>query len=146
MRRAKILPLAAVLAIAVAGCGGSDSSAPSTPQQQAVAKAYRDYIDAVKKGDGKAACSLLTPAFQRRAGRAVAIGSRSELKNVSCQVAIEKGTLPQIQQVIPNLERVKVDGVHASGFDPGEGQIGPQKVFFEKLDGGWRISRTVFFR
>ncbi len=146
MRRATILLLAGLLALVAIGCGGSDDSAALSKQQRAVAKTYRDYIDAIKQGDGKTACGLLTPAFQRRAGSAVAIGDRKSLKGAACVKAIEQGTLPQIQQVVPDLQRIVVKGDRASGFDPGEGQIGPQKVFFQKLGGGWKISRTLFFR
>ncbi len=149
MRRATIL-LAALIVFAAFGCGGGDGSdepsSPDTPQEKAVAKVYSDYIDAIKKGDGEAACALLTPAFQRRAGAAVAVGVRSNLKGAACVKAIDKGTLPAIQKVIPNLVNVKVEGDRASGLDPGEGEIGPQEVFFVKLSGDWKISRTIFFR
>jgi hypothetical protein len=111
-----------------------------------VAKVYSDYIDALKKGDGEAACALLTPAFQRRAGTAVAVGTRRNLKGAACVKAIDQGTLPAIQKVVPNLANVKVEGERASGLDPGEGQIGPQEVFFVRIAGDWKISRTVFFR
>lgn len=148
MRRATILLFTALIAAAAIGCGSADddSASPETPQEKAVAKTYSGYIAALKQGDGKTACSLLTPAFQRRAGASVAVGNRANLKGAACVQAIEQGTLPQIQQVVPDLQRVVVKGNAASGLDPGEGQIGPQKVFFEKLGGAWKISRTVFFR
>jgi hypothetical protein len=146
MRRATIL-LAAAIALMATGCGGSDGPAPpDTPQEKAVAKVYSDYIGALKKGDGNAACALLTPAFQRRAGSSIASGSRSDLKGAACVKAIDQGTLPAIQKVIPNLSNVTVTGKRASGLDPGEGPIGPQEVFFEKIGGDWKISKTVFFR
>jgi hypothetical protein len=141
MRKALIFGLATLAAaVALAACGGDDLS----PEQQAVANTYTRYINAVKRGDGEAACNLLTPAFQRRAAATVAIGSRSGLKGADCQQAIEKGRLPQLQQVVPNLEQIEVNGDRASGTDPGEGQIGPQKVFFERLGGDWKLSKTIF--
>lgn len=153
MRRATIL-LAALLMLAAIGCGGGDggggasdeTSPPDTPQEKAVAKVYSDYIEALKQGDGKAACALLTPAFQRRAGAAVAVGKRRNLKGAACVKAIEQGTLAAIQKVIPNLVNVKVEGDRASGLDPGEGKIGAQEVFFVNTGGEWKISRTLFFR
>jgi hypothetical protein len=145
MRRALILLLAAMAVAATAGCGSSDESENLSPEAKAVARTYTDFINAEKRGDGEAACALLTPEFQRRAGAAVAVGSRAALKGASCPKAIEQGTLPQIQQVIPNLQRIKVKGNRATGLDPGEGQFGPQRVFFERLGGDWKISRTVFF-
>ena len=142
------MPRALVICIAVtllgtgalAACGGDDLS----PEEQAVANTYTRYINAVKRGDGEEACSLLTPEFQARAAATVAIGSRSGLKGADCQKAIEKGRLPQLQQVVPNLEQIEVSGNRASGTDPGEGVIGPQKVFFERLAGDWKLSRTIF--
>ena len=142
MRRAPVDALVVVLAVAglLAACGGDDLS----PEEQAVADTYTRYINAVKRGDGEAACNLLTPAFQARAAATVALGSRSGLKGADCQTAIEKGRLPQLQQVVPNLEQIVVNGDRANGVDPGEGQIGPQKVFFERLGGDWKLSRTIF--
>jgi hypothetical protein len=145
MRRAFIVGLVAAIAALTAGCGDSDGSSTSDRQADAIAQTYKTYIEAVKRGDGKAACELLTPAFQRRAGSSVAAGSRSKLKGAACPKAIAQGTLPQIQQVVPNLERIEVNGDRASGFDPGEGLIGPQKVLFKRLGGDWKISRTIFF-
>jgi hypothetical protein len=146
MRRAFIVGLAAAVAAAgaAAGCGDSNES-QNDKRVDAIAQTYKTYIEAVKQGDGKAACELLTPAFQRRAGSSVAVGSRSKLKGAACPKAIAQGTLPQIQQVVPNLERIEVNGDRASGFDPGEGLIGPQKVLFKRLGGDWKISRTIFF-
>ena len=110
-----------------------------------MAQTYADYIDALKKGDGEAACALLTPAFQARAGAAIAVGVRRNLKGAACVKAIDKGTLPAIQKVVPNLSNVKIEGSRASGLDPGEGEIGPQEVFFVRVGDDWKISRTVFF-
>jgi hypothetical protein len=142
MRKTLIVGFAATLAVAatLVACGSDELS----PQEQSVANTYTRYINAVKRGDGQAACELLTPAFQRRAGSTVALGKRAKLKGAACPKAISQGTLPQIQQVVPNLEQIVVNGNHASGVDPGEGQIGPQKVFFERLNGDWKLSRTIF--
>ena len=140
MRRVFIIGLVAAIGAVAAACGDSDES---DPQADAISRTYTTYIEAVKKGDGKAACELLTPAFQRRAGRSVAVGTRANLKGAACPKAIEQGALPQIQQVEPNLERIEVNGNRASGFDPGEGIIGPQKVLFKRIDGDWKISRTI---
>jgi hypothetical protein len=148
MRRATVL-LAALIVFAAVGCGGDGSdetSPPDTPEEKAVAEVYSDYIDALKKGDGETACALLTPPFQRRAGAAVAVGNRRNLKRADCVKAIKQGTLAAIQKVQPNLVNVAIEGDRASGLDPGEGKIGPQEVFFVKMGGDWKISRTVFFR
>lgn len=143
MRRAFTVGLAAAIAAVGVACGGSGEE---DEQADAVSQVYTSYIEAVKDGDGRAACALLTPARQRQAAESVAVGSRAKLKGLNCRQAISRGTLPQIQQVEPNLEDIQVNGNRASGLDPGEGLIGPQRVFFRRTGGEWKISRTIFFR
>jgi hypothetical protein len=142
-----IAGLIALAAVGIAACGDDEEElGPDTPQEREVARTYSDYINALKRLDGEAACDLLTPAFQRRAGASIAVGSRAALKGAACPVAIERGTLPQIKQVVPNLQQIRIQGDRASGFDPGEGLIGPQRVLFQRLGGEWKISRTIFFQ
>ena len=141
MRKAFLTAAAVALLLSTPGCGDD-----SDPEADAVSDTYVAYIDAVKAGDGKKACALTTPAFQRRAGRSIAVGKRAFLHDASCEEVISKGTLPAIQQVEPNLEEIEVSGDRASGLDPGEGVIGPQEVHLVRLGGDWKISRTVFFR
>jgi hypothetical protein len=141
MRRTALAAAAALL-LAVGGCGGDDTD----PQEQAVSDVYVAYIDAVKAGDGKLACSMTTPAFQRRAGKAVAVGPRANLKGASCEEVIDQGTIAAIQQVEPNLEQIEISGSRASGVDPGEPPIGAQEVFFVRSGGEWKIDRTRFYK
>jgi hypothetical protein len=140
MRRAFIAGLAAVLAAIVVGCGSSASD----PQVEAITKTYNDYFAAVKSGDGKAACDLLTPAYQRRASKFVTPIKQAQLKGASCPKAISQGTLSLLKSFKPSLERVQVNGNRASGFQPGEGRFGPQKTIFRRLNGAWKISATIY--
>src|SRR4051794_8841696 len=126
MRRALTVSLAAI-AIIAAGCGDS-SSTPSTSSGQggkdsdAVAQTWSDYIEAVKSGDGKAACQQLTPTFQRQASNLVTPKERQQLQGVSCPEAIEKGTLrAALKSYQANLERIQINGSEANGFQPPEG-------------------------
>jgi hypothetical protein len=140
--RGTALAATAALLLALVGCGGDGTDS----QEQAVSDAYVAYIDAVKASDGKLACSMTTPAFQRRAGRAVAVGPRANLKSASCVQAIDQGTIAAIQQVEPNLEQIEITGNRASGLDPGEPPIGAQEVFFVRSGGEWKIDRTRFYK
>jgi hypothetical protein len=141
MRRAVSVGLAALIVVAVVGCG---SSGPSK-QADAIAHTYDTHIEAVKKGDGRTACPLLTPAYRRRASTLVTPRAKQRLKGASCPRAISHGTLrAQLQQFRPNLERIQVNGNRASGFNPGQGPFGPQKVLFRRLGGGWKISGTIY--
>jgi hypothetical protein len=150
MRRAIPASAMAVLLLA-AGCGGGDDL---SADEEAVRDTYLAYIDAVKAGDGEKACALRTPASQRKAGAAIAVGPRADLRDASCPEVIEQGSLPQLEQVEAELEDIEIDGDRAKGFDPGEtveagGQpvtIGPQEVYFKRIGGEWKFSKAVFFR
>jgi hypothetical protein len=141
MRRASFaVPLALAVALAT-GCGGSGSS----KQADAVTKTYTTYIEAVKSGDSKTACEQLTPAFQAQAASLTTPTAHAKVKGASCPKAIRLGTLRSaLAQFDPKLERVHVSGDRASGFQPGEGALGPQKVLFRRLAGGWKIAAVVY--
>jgi hypothetical protein len=140
------------MTILAAGCGGSSSSStssssssPGGKEADAVAQTWKDYIEAVKSGDGKAACEQLTPTFQRQAANLVTPKEVQKLKGVSCPEAIEKGTLrAALKTYEPSLERIQINGAKANGFQPGEGALGPERVLFRKLGGDWRIFATVY--
>ena len=118
MRRASIVALAAAFAAVGAGCGSGGSSA-SDKQAAAITHTFNSYIAAVQKGDGKAACALLTPAYQQRAAALATPTRKAQLKNKTCEEALSKGTLRAIlQKFHPSLERVQVNGSRGSGFAP----------------------------
>jgi hypothetical protein len=59
------LPQVAPLALVVlAGCGGANGSSTSVPDNVAARKQVGDYLAAFYRGDGKAACALLTATGQ----------------------------------------------------------------------------------
>jgi len=141
MRRASILiaGMAIAAVAAVAGCGGSDSN----PQVDAITQTYNAYIAAVKSGNGKLACSQLTPAYARIAARQVPPKKQAELRGASCPKVIRLGTPAALQNFEPNLTNVEIKGDRASGFDPGEGIFASQKVLFRRLGGEWKIAGTI---
>jgi hypothetical protein len=142
MRRASIVGLAAALSIAAAGCGGG--SGANDKQVAAITHTFDSYIAAIQRGDGKAACSLLTPAYQKRAAHLATPSRKPQVKGASCAEAISKGTLSVLKKFHPSLERVQVKGNRASGFQPGQGIFQPQKTFFARTNGKWRISNTIY--
>jgi hypothetical protein len=147
MRRVSFLLAVAVLIVAFAvGCGGSSGSGASGEDVAAITRTYNTYIEAVKSGDGRTACDQLTPAYQRQASKLVAPTLQAKLKGATCPKAISEGTLPQLQRFTPHLERIQVNGDRASGFNPAEGPLGPQKVLFQRLGREWRISNSIFAR
>ena len=128
------------------GCGGSDGSSASDSDAAAITRAYDAYFAAIRAGNGRAACEQLTPALRSQAADFVPPTQRSKFRGASCPQVITKGTLPQLARFTPQLKRIQVNGNRASGFNPGQGPFGPQKVLFERLGGEWKISRTIFFR
>jgi len=151
MRRVLTASLAAI-AILAAGCGGSSSSSTSSSSTggkdaEAVAQTWTDYVEAVKSGDGKAACEQLTPTFQRQAANLVTPKEVQKLKGVSCPQAVEKGTLrAALKSYEPSLQRIQINGTKATGFQAPEGSLGAERVLFRKLGGDWRIFATVYQR
>jgi hypothetical protein len=149
MRRASIFAFCLLVAAIGAGCGGSGSSgansSASSKDEAAITNTYNTYVEAVKRGDGKTACQQLTPAYQRRASKLVTPSKQAKLKGASCAQAISQGTLRgPLQKFEPSLERIRVYGDRASGFQPGEGALGPQKVIFKRLGGDWLIDLTIY--
>jgi hypothetical protein len=145
MRRGLTVGLAMVIAAVAPGCGGSGPSA-SDKQVAAITDTFNSYIAALQRGDGRTACSLLSPAYQRRAAKLITPIKKPQLKAASCSEALSKGTLPVLKTFHPSLERVQVNGKHASGFQPGQGPFGPQKTFFVHLNGDWKITGTIYVK
>jgi hypothetical protein len=140
MCRAFIVGLATLVAALAVGCGGSSDS---SKQVDAISKTYNTYIAAVKNGNGKLACEQLTAAYRGRVSQLVTPRAQAKLKGVSCQQAIDQGTLRAVlQKFEPNLTQIEVNGNRASGVDPGEGPFGPQKVLLRRLGGDWKIAGT----
>ena len=136
--------LAAALAATAAGCGGGSNA--SGEQVAAITHTFNAYIVAVQKGDGKTACALLTPAYQKRAAQLATPSLKANVKGASCVKAISQGTLPLLKKFHPTLERVQVNGNHASGFQPGQGIFQPHKTLLVLVNGDWKISNTIYVR
>lgn len=59
------LALGAVVAVLVAGCGGSGGSKPQqSPDVKAVSNVVKRYLSALAAGDGPTACSLMTKRYR----------------------------------------------------------------------------------
>ena len=87
MRRGLTVGLAMVIAAVAPGCGGSGPSA-SDKQVAAITDTFNSYIAALQRGDGRTACSLLTPAYQRRAAKLITPIKKPQLKGASCAEAM----------------------------------------------------------
>src|SRR3954451_17876557 len=132
-----------LLAVVLAGCGGSD--APKT-DADAVAQVLKDAAKAVASKDGDKACSYLTPDAQRQAQLQVGAG---QLGSVDCPTLVKRATAflsPLDRQQIKNLQpaNVLVNGTSASATlasPTGSPQPGMSvQLNLTKVGSDWKIS------
>ncbi|TMK41923.1 MAG: DUF4878 domain-containing protein [Actinobacteria bacterium] len=118
--RLELAGVAAMTAVVIAGCG-SGSSSPTD--------AVKQFISAIRGGDGKKACSLLTPTAQGQV-----ISGR-----FSCEQAVK-----QIGPLLkPQLADVKVGNADVHGTDATVPVNTPQKhavYTLQKTGDRWVIS------
>ena len=133
MRR---LPLtAALLLAAAAGCGGgnggggSNAGSGSGPEQQ-----VRAYLAAFARGDGRAACALLTP--QARAG---VPHLSQDIKSPDCERAIRELSRASERLRSPSVS-VDVNGDRATAKIASSKPPYQSQALLEKEGGTWRIA------
>jgi len=125
--------LALALVLAVAGCGGgggSDAtgSAP-TPKDQ-----IRAYLAAFARGDGKAACALLTPEAKN------GVPSLSDdLKSPDCEGAIGELARTSERLRAPRIS-VSIEGDMATAKITNSRPPYQSDVLLRREDDGWRIA------
>ena len=134
MRRA-VAALAA-LAVAVAGCGGSDD------ETGAVRAAVRAYLDAFVAGNGARTCSLMTPRTQAEFVK----GARPLARTDDCARAViavrrAAGTRAIDAMRDARISNVKVDGLTATAVLTASS--GQSIATLAKERGRWRVSSTV---
>ena len=98
------------------GCGGGGSG-----QDQAVKQAVQQFLSAVGRGDGAAACKHVTPSGQQALANQIAAATKST-RTVSCQLIItEIGKLlpAEVKTGLQNAQvsKVTVNGASASVRD-----------------------------
>jgi len=120
--RARPLAALAVAAVALAGCGASDSNDAK--------KTATDFYSALRGGDGKKACSLLTPEEAQSAG---GVGGGA---GGTCEA-----TIGQIGSGLPaaGVKSVKVNGDKATVTLSASSAL-PITIQLEKRDGKWRVA------
>ncbi len=138
-RLRRLIPLAAVVALAAGGCGGSDGGGAGKDEEQ-IRTAVTDYVQAFVDKDASAACALLTEqAKQRLAQQAGAAGG-------SCEKTLGQVVKTFVNpQTAKQLRKIKVDTVKVNGDtatvdttpDFG-GQSKPTEM--KKVDGKWLVN------
>jgi hypothetical protein len=122
VRRAAIV---AVLVVVVAGCGGSGESGESEAEKQ-VRAAVTEFYAALERGDGRAACALLSETGREDAEAANPKAGRCEVE----LVAEHGGTPP------PRITSIEIKGDTAEvGLRNGEGG----STVLTKEPDGWKL-------
>lgn len=132
---------AALVAVAVAGCGGTPAESDATK----VTRAIERYLDAQVAGDGAAACALLSPAGKRQLMSVVAAASQGLATQPSCEDAVGLVRAAAGTELVDALGRARVEHVVVDGdratADVVDGAALPRRrVTLVQTSAGWRIS------
>ena len=132
MRGLPHLAVALALVLVVAGCGGGGSDGTGsgpTPKDQIHA-----YLAAFARGDGKAACALLTPEAKN------GVPSLSDdLKSPDCEGAIGELSRASERLRAPRIS-VSTEGDIATGKITNRRPPYQSDVLLRREDDGWRIA------
>lgn len=127
--RAVIAVLVATLAVAVTGCGGQSD-------EEKAKSAVEDYLEAVSKGDGNKACSLVTDATKKKIEQSA---------KRSCPQTFSSLNQGPGKAVLQAFKQAKVDNVKVNG-DTATADIKlkqlSQKTNLRKEDGDWKLEST----
>ena len=134
MRRTPPAALAAAAALALAGCGGSDS--PS--DEAAIKSVVRTYFTAFADGNGSEACDQLSVDTRGQIADAA--------KPKTCAAALtDASKRPEVKQYLDDFRKVEVEEVTVAGNDASAKvkAIGETTtVPFIKVGGDWKINGT----
>jgi hypothetical protein len=133
MRRLPQVAIGLALVLVMPGCGGGESShangSSAGPKDQ-----VRAYLAAFARGDGKAACALLTPEAKD------GVPSLSDdLESPDCEGAIGELSRASERLRAPHVS-VTVDGDRATARITNRRPVYQSQVLLRKGDDGWRIA------
>lgn len=131
MRRAGAGALAAAFLATATGCG-DDAPPPERVAEEEVRAVTGRYVDALARGDGEAACRLVTPEGRARVERDA---------GTACASAVTGGALPAESLAVARRQlpgaRVKLDGLRAT---IGPLADSPAPLALERVGGRWLVS------
>ena len=130
MRRATIL--AALVAAAVAGCGGSDD-------EQEVRDTVQAYLDSFVKGDAAKTCSLMTEETRRTFVK----GARSLAPTNDCATATIAVRAAAGRKAINALRDAKISNVRVQGRTASaklKASSGESVATLTRVGGEWKVS------
>ncbi len=136
--------VAAIVAVAVAGCGSS--SKPPPAGQQEVKQVLRSYLHAQTSGDGQTACSLLTSAAQGQLETIVQKASNGLLTTrPTCQDAVRLVRAVAGASVLGALATAQITNVQVQGntatAEISDGTVfAQQQVTLQRSGSSWKIA------
>ena len=136
--------VAAIVAIAVAGCGSSHKPTPT--EQQQVEQVLRSYLRAQTSGDGQTACSLLTDPAQRQLEALVLQAGKGLLTaRPSCQDAVGLVHAVAGAKLLDALSKAQITQVRVQGNNAAAEIIdgiafGQQQVSLKRSGSTWQIA------
>jgi hypothetical protein len=130
-----------VVGAAVVGCSSDDSMTGAEP---AVQRTVHAYLDAVSRGDGRAACAQLT-ARTRRLSAVVFNTNQHGVPVRSCPEAVERFAGKLSPRAGRTYRAAEVEPVKVSGNSATAGINGvPRQVRLVKIQGRWYVSGGLF--
>jgi hypothetical protein len=136
--------VAAIVAVALVGCGSSPKPKLTDPQQ--VEQVLRSYLSAQTHGDGQTACSLLTDSAQRQLETLVLQAAKGALPSrPSCQDAVGLVQALAGAKLLDALSKARIGQVRVQG-DTATSEIidgtafGHQQVSLQRSGSAWKIA------
>jgi hypothetical protein len=132
---------AAVLCIAMAGCGSEDkSAAPATSEDAAVAVAVKRYLTAMGTLNPDGVCDSLTPRGKRDLVKESGATKRSCEEVLRLGFGLLKDDQKRLLAEQAGLQPFQIDvqGSHATGSLQYRGQVSQFQA--EKVGGVWKLS------
>ena len=115
---------------------GPQAGAPPRTDAEKIRHVHRQYFKEVARGDGEAACRLLTSEYRAQ----LVEDKRRTDPGIDCPTAVLSGS-QVFKGYEPRLERVRVRGDSARALDPGR-RFPPQTVTFKRIGQDWKVFRV----
>jgi ketosteroid isomerase-like protein len=137
--RYRVALAAAAVAVAVSGCGGGGGSSASSSDSSDVRATVTNFVKAFGAGDGKTACTLMSPEAQAAFVQQV----RGPLKVQDCADAVaaahgEAAAELNLDFSGASVRDVKVNGDTASAVVSAHGRSLPANL--SKAGGSWKLT------
>lgn len=112
------------------------AGSPARSEAEKIRHVHLQYFKEVARGDGEAACRLLTSEYRAE----VVENERMVDAGIDCATAVVSGSQGLFKGYEPRLKRIRVRGEFARAFDPGRDRFPPQTVSFKRIGQDRKVS------